>query len=503
LGGLRACSTPCSAPALALLLALVPQPLAAASEGEEESDIREQLTEREDENRVEDPWTVTLFGNPLAVSGEYEILLEGTDPVLEGDTDPIASSDAPLEDDRLLLEQELEGELFYTLGEPLSFFAQARLRWDRDLLSETPNGADDWYLERGEMWIFAADLFGSGIDLDVGRLEFEDDRRWWWDEELDAVRLEWEGGPEEAFGAELAFGSDLGRTRSDLSRLDPDEEDRLRVIGSLSWDTGGNHGIELFALYEHDRSGHEPIGGSVRPSREDEADARLFWIGPRVLGAFVSESRWILGYWVDGGWVQGDETIVEFGDADDGGRLPVEGVARRDVSGWALDVGLLAIAAVPLEPRVTLTYAIGSGDDGEGRHDHAYRQSGLQANETSFGGVRRFPHYGRLLDPELSNLTVATAGAGISLFDASTLDLVYHYYRLLERADELRDSNIETVFDGRHREVGHELDVQLSIEEGDRFEIELSGSVFRAGAAFGSRSGDWAFGGLAALRVAF
>jgi alginate production protein len=493
---LRARSTAVVAQALALLLALASPPLAAANESEkqEESDLRERLTEREDKNRVDNPWMRSLFGNQLTANGQYEIVLEGTDPIALG---------RPIGDDRLLLEQELEGELFYTLGEPLSFFAQARLRWDRDLLPETPNGADDWYVERGEVWVFAGDLFESGVDLDIGRLHFEDDRRWWWDAELDAVRLAWEGGPDNAFGASLALGSDLGRTRSDRRRLDPDEADRLRVLASLAWDTGASHGVELFALYESDRSGHTPVGESVRASREDESDGRLFWVGPRALGAFASESNWILGYWLDGGWVQGDETSLELGDPDDSGRLPVEAVVRRGVSGWALDVGLLAIAALPCEPRVSLTYAIGSGDNGKGGRDHAYRQSGLQANETSFGGVRRFPHYGRLLDPELSNLAIATVGAGISLFESSSLDLVYHYYRLIHRADSLRSSRIDTVFDRRHRDVGHGLDLELAIEEGDRFEIELSGSVFRAGAAFGPRSGDWAFGGLAALRIAF
>jgi hypothetical protein len=144
-------------------------------------DLRERLTEREDENRLEEPWAVPLFGHRLTASGQYEIQLEATDPVVPG-----VSPDG---DDRLLLENELEGELFYSLGEPLAFFVQARLRWDRDLAPETPNGVDDWYVERGEMWVFAGNLLGSGIDLDFGRLDFEDDRLWWWDTDLDAVRL--------------------------------------------------------------------------------------------------------------------------------------------------------------------------------------------------------------------------------------------------------------------------------------------------------------------------
>ncbi len=485
-----------SAFAFALQLLLATQPLAAAdpTEDAETGDLRERLVEREDENRVEKPWTRSLFGNPLSASGQYEIVLEATDPVVPGHP--------PDGDDRLLLEQELEGEVFYTLGEPLSFFAQARLRWDRDLAPETPHGRDDWYVERGEMWVFAGDLFGGGVDLDLGRLNFEDDRRWWWDEELDAVRLAWEGGPADAFGASMAAAWELGPARSDQHRLAADEEDLLHVLATVSWEVAVNHGVELFALFEDDRSDRVPVGTSVRASRVDESDARLFWLGPRALGAFVSESVWILGYWLDGGWVRGDERIALHGEPD-AGLVLVEDVARRDVSGWALDLGLIGIAPAPLEPRVTVAYAIGSGDKGSGERDRAYRQSGLQANETGFGGVRRFPHYGRLLDPELSNLGVATAGAGLSLFAASSLDLVYHYYRLIHRADSLRSSNIETDFDGRHRDVGHGVDLVLAIEEGDRFELELSGSLFRAGSAFGPRRGEWAFGGLVSFRVAF
>ena len=101
---------------LALLLAVLPQPRAAAKESEEEdkNDLREQLTEREDKNRVEHPWTRSLFGNPLTATGEYEITLDGTDPIDSG----------PTEEDRLRLDQQLEGELFYTFGEPLSFFSK-------------------------------------------------------------------------------------------------------------------------------------------------------------------------------------------------------------------------------------------------------------------------------------------------------------------------------------------------------------------------------------------
>ena len=156
--------------------------------------------------------------------------------------------------------------------------------------------------------------------------------------ELDAVRLAWEGGPDDAFGASLALG--VGARPDPLRSESPATPTKRTGCASSRRSRGTpatNHGSSSSRCSSDDRSGRAPVGASVRPSREDESDARLFWLGPRALGAFASESDWILGYWLDGGWVQGDERSSSIGDPDDDGRLPVEAVERRDVSGWAFD----------------------------------------------------------------------------------------------------------------------------------------------------------------------
>lgn len=52
-------------------------------------------------------------------------------------------------------------------------------------------------------------------------------------------------------------------------------------------------------------------------------------------------------------------------------------------------------------------FALGSGDSTpESGTKRAFRKTGLQANEGGFGGEQRFPHYGVLFDPALSNLQV-------------------------------------------------------------------------------------------------
>ena len=74
-----------------------------ASEPEVQT-LRERLTEREDETRLEDPLTIELFGRPLVLSGQYEIALETLSHRALGER-PGRSSE-------LLLDQEIELEAF-------------------------------------------------------------------------------------------------------------------------------------------------------------------------------------------------------------------------------------------------------------------------------------------------------------------------------------------------------------------------------------------------------
>lgn len=284
----------------------------AAFEGEE---IRDRLTERDDENRVENPFTVDLWGYPLSLLGEYEIAFEGTDQVVLGDP--------PQGDDRLVLEQELETEAFYTLGTPLSILLQARFIMEYDLLSETRDGLEDLFVERGEMWLFSEDIFGSEVDVEIGRLEFDDDRAWWWDEDLDAVRVSLEP---DAFDAELSVAYELGPTRSDQWYIDPEEDERLRVFAEVSLEPADDHALEFFLLFDKDFSEEDHLGARMKPDREDESDARLLWIGPRAIGGFDLGSRGILA---------GDRPRNALGVRTDGGR-PARGGRCRLPQGLGL-----------------------------------------------------------------------------------------------------------------------------------------------------------------------
>ena len=468
------------------------QPAVPARAGDDDDVLRERLTEREDKRRPLGPWSFELAGRPLTVGGEYALELGYLRHRIVGED--------VNQTDRLLLEHGLQLETFYTFGPVLSIFSQIEVVMEEDLLQDTVDGVSDIFVERGEMWLYSENIAGTHLNLDLGRLDFEDDRRWWWDDELDAARVAYE---RETFEIALAAARELGSDRSDQSEVDPENERVFRLIGEASWDWSRNHAAELFLLYQDDHSPTESPGEMVSEEREDDSDARLGWLGARLMGVFDFETRGLLGYWLDTALVIGDEKVVEFEELSRHQSV-VDGLSRRDVRGWGLDAGINWMLPLPWEPRLYAGYAFGSGDSRpEAGDDRRFRQTGIESDEAGFGGVERFPHYGIALDPELSNLGILTIGAGLSLLRSSSLDLVYHCYRLVDPATALRDSRLEAELDGEHRNLGHGVDLVLAVEEWERFELALALSAFRAGQAFGMERGSWSYGGVLAVTFAF
>jgi alginate production protein len=341
------------------------------------------------------------------------------------------------------------------------------------------------------MWIASEDVGGSDVSIDAGRLDFEDDRRWWWDDELDAVRLAWE--PAEGVELGLALAQELLPERSDRDYIEPEQEDVLRVLGFATWAWRTDQAFELFASYQNDHSPSQ-LGETQHEEREDDTDAELSWLGARATGVRDLGERGLLGYWLDTGFVNGNEReLLDRGEVIDG-MAPDERIAHHDISGWAFDVGASWILPFAYDPRLFAGYAHGSRE---------YRQTDLQANEAGFGGVERFPSYGQLLDPELSNLSVVTAGVGMSLLRSSSLDLVYHFYQRDDPEQELRDEDLDATLDERHHGLGHGVDLVLALEEWERLEFTFALAALRSGDAFVDRPGTWSYGGYAAVRYAF
>lgn len=134
---------------------------------------------------------------------------------------------------------------------------------------------------------------------------------------------------------------------------------------------------------------------------------------------------------------------------------------RQRLRGHGLDIGGVYTAQdLPMRPRLVLGYAYGSGDDKpDDGVDRRFRQTGLQSNEARLGGLTKRKIYGEVLDPELSNLHVVSAGVGISPSREWSVDLIWHGFRQA-RIGELEGAGIRPRRDSLDgRGIGHELNL--------------------------------------------
>lgn len=271
----------------------------------------------------------------------------------------------------------------------------------------------------------------DGVTLQLGRQRVKDEREWLYDEELDAARL---------FVQHGNFGLEASASRRLLVQEDLLNKDRKERINNYFF-------LGRYALSDDSElDGYFLVRDDLTSSEED-----LYFIGLRSIGEIAKD--W--DYWLDGAYLTGTD-------------------GSDDINAFGFDVGTTYVADLPWEPSLTLGFAFGSGDsDPDDGTDYAYRQTGLQDNNGRFNGVTRFKYYGEVLDPELSNLAVLTAGIGIRPSKKSSIDLVYHSYWQHKATDRLRDAEIEMDPDGRSRYLGHGLDLVVGFREFEDVDAEL------------------------------
>ncbi|MGH8595879.1 MAG: hypothetical protein ACREXT_04395, partial [Gammaproteobacteria bacterium] len=237
-------------PSLGVILAVALAPLISdAQSGEVKSaepssfeDLRERLTEREDHRRRREPYRIKIRDRPLTLEGEYEFRLWRVErPALGLNAAHSARS---------RLDQEIEVESFYGVTPSLSMFAQASIGIAEDLMSG-PAEISEQSIERGELWLHAEEIGGSHFDIEFGRLHFEDDRRWWWDQDLDAIRVTYELATIEFA---VAVAEELGPDRTDRAHVLPEHDRVRRLLASAGWTWRENHALQLFALRHSDHS---------------------------------------------------------------------------------------------------------------------------------------------------------------------------------------------------------------------------------------------------------
>ena len=412
-------------------------------------------------------------------------------------------SDLSLGDDpdlERLEEEEIEFEFGfeYRPNDQLYFFLVGAYK--DEVEAEKPGGERDSLagIERKEIGV--GYLFGEEVesDLNVGRMEFESASEWWiwWDEELDGIRLESAFGN---FETMLGIAEEQARESTGLDRIDPEAEDVRRLMASLAWEFADNHSLLFYYLDQDDRSKsyYDGFGtfddcndGPPSPTCEsedkdkiDEEDADLAWKGISYLGGFDVEDVGEFEVELHYAEVSGDEIIYDFDDLDPvTGLSEVTGRSENSVDGSARGFLLSWTPAAFDDWSFTLSRAIGEGDGNlNDNRDRSYRQNGLQGDIDAFG---------ELYQPELSNLEVRAVGVEWEVREGIGISLVRYDYEQDELDDEMRDVSLEVDPTGLDRDLGHEMDLILTVEAYDGLEFVLIAAEFEAGDAYGDYEGE-------------
>ena len=284
----------------------------------------------------------------------------------------------------------------------------------------------------------------NDMSMTLGRKNLSDAREWFYDAEVDGVIFELSSS---ALNTDLTFSYNREEwIGSDLLRHN--ETDTVSNI--------------IIAL-EHQPLKRIDFGAYAIIRRDESTDND----SPQIIGLSARgkllDKR--LNFWSDFAVVNG-----------------VDGDERIDGKGF--DLGATMKFAGIGKPYVTLAYAYGSGD---GDEDTDFRQSGLHANSDKFGGVTNFKYYGELVDPELSNLNILTAGIGFRPKKKVSVDLIYHHYEQDVALDELRDSSLNEDPNGLDTDIGSEWDLVAGFTSHKNFQTELILGYFQPGAAFDDR----------------
>ena len=285
----------------------------------------------------------------------------------------------------------------------------------------------------GESFAYWFDPLKWNTDFQLGRIDFDEEREWLYDQNLDGARIYY-------FGRHVVTDFSVSTT---LSEGSPSDENTVNTMLYLS---NGGHDRHLAAYIIHRAT---DLGLNEKRTH----------VGVRAYGDWYSNHR----SWLEISYMMGK-------------------IGNTDAAGWGLDIGNTWMAESGLN--FTLGYAMGQGDKPQSVTDNNFRQTGLQDNNSKFAGVTSFRYYGELVDPELANLEIFTAGAGFRFKRKISVDLVGHYYKQNQLSRKWIDSEIDKRPNGRDPELGWEVDFVLGWRTNKTWDLEVIAAYFEPGAAF-------------------
>ncbi len=281
----------------------------------------------------------------------------------------------------------------------------------------------------------------KNINTKIGRTIFRDLRTWWYDNELDVIKIY---KNETLLSWDASVGGRVNDNRINIGDQRVGLEDSLYFIFHMDYHYYFKKHIEFFAIYEKNKK---------------ENKNQLGWFGFRTYGNY----RTNLNYWIDVGKIFTSDTYLNN--------------TKQLINGYALDLGSIYKSD---KFSLGLDLAYGSG----GTNNNRYLQPKTSNNKTSILGNTRYRYYGEIVDPQLSNIQIYSIFAGSFLSQNTSIETAYHYYRQNEASIYLSNSRLQISPNGKNRDIGHGIDIIFGQNHNNKSGLQLVLSSFLGGNAF-------------------
>lgn len=342
--------------------------------------------------------------------------------------------DNALPDDLLAIEPKLRLFGFYQSASGIDLIGEVRSTYLHPFEDDVARVKAGSGFELGEAYLLWPNPFKSAMILQIGRQRFKDNREWWYDDELDALRVLYK---KDRLGLDFSVSARL---------IDVNGDTRNNFMANGNYRLHQGQKLAIYAISRRDRR---------------DSTNRPFWYGLSWRGKPYEGNK----AWVDLGVMRGKKDSETLKGA-----------------GW--DAGWVFRFNRPLQPSFTVASAYGSGDgnpnDGV---NTGFRQTGLEDNNGVFGGITKFKYYGEVLRPELNNLSILTGGFGIRPVETFSFDVVYHHYQQSAKNKQAR-FGLKELPTGKNPDIGQEVNIILGVKITEQTRVSFRAGLFNPGQAY-------------------
>ncbi|MEA3521757.1 MAG: alginate export family protein [Campylobacterota bacterium] len=354
----------------------------------------------------------------------------------------------------------------HTLSENFLFDIDVRAVYE--YIDFTGNNESNMYLELKRLSLEIPSLFYTPISTKIGRMSFKDKRTWWYDNELDMLKL---FHNETLLSWDLSAGGRLSDEKANAGNQRVSLEGSQYLIAHLDYHYYYKHHFEVFAMHEDNGQDKDPIGQRYSLTDKIKAYSQLSWLALRSYGTFNNT----IEYWGDIAYVNGNIQNLNYANAI------VVSADDISTSGFGIDVGALYKADTF---GFGFGLAHGSGDDDSKDSQSLFLQPSISNNKSSILGTTRYRYYGEMLDPQLSNINILSLYGGLQIYKDLWVEGNYHNYTQHTPSKQLRSSSLIIATNGIDKDVGQEVDMILGGKFDNKSEVQLILSGFFGGDAF-------------------